>query len=196
MMNRITKIAGGICVIDIHDQLPKSQSLPFYKERDKKIVRVYIHHSGKLGADGINGPVNSTKYIINRKKDPFPGAPYHYWIPYNPVQTILTSDHISHNYYTIYQLNLDKIRCYHTGWDANHHGLGIVLQGNTSVYGISNYQIECLEAIIPWLFDKYDLKLPDGLSYHAEADKYGGKKKSSCPGTAAVEWINEYRMAA
>ena len=53
-----------------------------------------------------------------------------------------------------------------------------------------------MEGLIPWLLERFELELPDGLSYHAEAHKYGGNVKPNCPGTEAVNWINEYRLRA
>jgi N-acetyl-anhydromuramyl-L-alanine amidase AmpD len=183
----ITQIAGGIVVQDISNILPRHKTKRYSKRRSS-IERIYIHHSGKLGADGIDGPINSTRYIISRKKSPFPGAPYHFWIPFNNVYA-----EDEDRSYVIYRLQPDEVRCYHTGRKANSHGVGVALQGNTSTNGLSDFQIECLEALVPWLLERHNLELPDGLSYHAEADKYGGKRKPACPGVEATEWINDYR---
>jgi hypothetical protein len=183
----ITQIAGGIVVQDISSLLPRHKTKRYGKRRSV-IERIYIHHSGRLGSDGVDGPINSTRYIISRRKDPFAGAPYHFWIPYN---MICAED--EDRSYIIYRLQQDEVRSWHTGGKANSHGIGVALQGNTSTNGLSDFQEECLEALVPWLLDRFGLHLPDGLSYHAEADKYGGKRKSACPGVEATEWINDYR---
>lgn len=193
----LTRIAGGIVIEDICDKLPRHK-IKKYRKRTSEIQRIYIHHSGRLGAPGINGPINSTRYVTTQKDPTFPGAPYHYWIPWEPVynhyQTETATRVTVEVCCTIYRLQPDEIRCWHTGGRANSHGIGVALQGNTSTIGLSDYQVECLEALIPWLFERYNLDLPSSLSYHAEAGKYGGRSKAACPGSEAIEWIEDYKV--
>lgn len=179
-----TVIAPGIALWDVSTQMPMRSSLL----RRSPVRRVYVHHSGRLGAPGLAGARNSTRYVVERKG--FPGPAYHYWLPYAEVRD-------ERGNLVVYQLEREYVRAWHTGGEANAHGLGIALQGNTNRRPMSDFQIELLEALLPWLRARHATTLaPTWLSWHAEAGRYGGRPKPACPGKHAEAWLKAYREAA
>lgn len=179
-------IADGVMVSDIASSLPKHATKKYETRDVSKIERIYIHHSGRLGRDGAEGAHNSARYCVESRD--WPGAPYHFWVPWMPIE------HDDNR--ILYQMQALNVRCYHTGGVCNTHGIGVCLQGNTSTDGMSHHQVECLEALIPYLAEECGLEYWD-IGMHNEAKKFGGpKNKPSCPGKAATAWVKQYRFDA
>ncbi len=175
-------IAPGVCVVDVGGMLPRHK-WKRWAPRAEAIQRIYIHHSGALGRGGVAGVKASANYEVTHNN--WAGFAYHLWIPREPVRT--------QGALTIFRGNPDHLHTFHTGGKANAHGLGWALQGNTSNLPLSDSQIECLEAAIPWGLDAWGLALPDGLSWHSDSARFGGSGKPACPGKNAVEWLRAYR---
>jgi hypothetical protein len=193
------QVAGGIALYDVSALLPVHKKKK-YEERDVGgIVRIYNHHSGALGKSGYEGLLASTKYGIRDKKKKrkngdeyiqkgWPGQPYTFWYSFEP-------DYDDENRIVIYRANLDVTRSYHTGKDANGHGVGVAWQGNLTKVEPSAAQIEMAEAHFPWCLDRYGLTGADykPFSWHAEAGEFGGKTKKSCPGPHVTAFVQDYR---
>ena len=184
-------IAGGVYIDNAADKMPRHASKRFGTRRDS-IRRIYVHHSGRLGKPGLEGAIASARYSVTRKTNTqpngWPGPAYHLWIPYEKF--------IVDDMYTIIRMNRDFTRCWHTGGPANDHGIGVVLQGNTTKRPMSDFQIECLEALLPYLKSVHHLPDHDWLAWHSIADQYGGKRKPTCPGRHAQQWLENYVNAA
>ena len=184
-----TVLPGGIAIYDVSDVLPQPKRPRFNtRPRGIKILRVFFHHSGAYGKDGFEGVRNSVRYVINNRN--FGARPYHFWLAYKP-------DVDEHGNIVIYRLAKDEERCWHTGNTANDNGVGCVWQGNLSPRhdGMpSPEQYRMAEALTDWLLDRYELSLPNGLSFHAEAKKWGANKnKANCPGPYVRAWVEERR---
>lgn len=177
-------LAGGVALYDLTDLLPKSKTVRLGVRPVDKIVRAYFHHSGRHGAKGWKGAFNSARYVVESRG--FPAAGYHFWLPYAPIED-------GDGNYVAFRLNKDRSRCWHTGGKANSHGVGVCFQGNLSKDKPSDFQEELFEALVPWMMERYDLSGQDCLSFHAEADKYGGKVKPTCPGPHVRKWVEDYR---
>jgi len=179
-----TMLAGKVALYDISHLLPTGRRK--YSVRSfSGIVRAYFHHSGADGEQGYPGAYNSAKYVVEDRQ--FRGAAYHFWFPYEYFTDAAGN-------LVLFRMNKDETRSYHTGSKANTHGLGCVFQGNLSAKPMSNYQVELAEAFVPWAVKKYPLALDrTPLSFHAEAGKFGGKPKSSCPGPHVTKWVTDYR---
>lgn len=161
-----------------------------YKTRDaKKIDAVFVHHSGALGSSGVRGAQNSARYITTRKKKPFPGAPYHFWIPHAPL-------HDECGRLVVLRLQPDEVRCYHTGGKANTRGVGVALQGNTTSLPLTINQRACLAALLPWLAARFNLPMErkaKWLGWHSIATRFGAPKdKATCPGRHAERWLKDW----
>lgn len=182
-------LPGGIAIYDVSDVLP-SPARPRFNRRPRgvNIIRVFFHHSGAYGKDGFEGAENSVNFVINQRN--FGARPYHYWLAYKP-------DRDEQGNIVIYRLAKDDERAWHTGNAANDNGIGVVWQGNLHPDHDGNpspEQYRMAEALTKWLLEKYDLPLPNGLSFHAEAKKWGANKnKPSCPGPFVQAWVEERR---
>lgn len=178
------EIAPGVALYDVSRLLPTRGP----QKRTQEIIRVYVHHSGALGPAGFKGPQVSTRYVMTQRKPPFPCAAYHYWIPAlevrDPVGRLV-----------LFRLVPDDVVSWHTGGQANQHGVGCVLQGNTSGKPLTLSHTEGLEALLPWLRARHTLDA-EWLGWHSIADRFGGKRKASCPGKHAEEWLKEYKQAS
>jgi hypothetical protein len=182
-------LPGGVVIYDVSKVLPKP-TRPRYNQRPDgtKIVRVFFHHSAAYGKDGYQGAENSVKYVIRERN--FGARPYHFWLARKP-------DTDADGNLVIYRLGQDDERCWHTGGRANEEGIGVVWQGD--LYPDEDgepteAQYKMAEALTNWLIKRHELSLPDGLSFHAEADRWGGSKKPSCPGPFVQEWVKERRQ--
>ena len=178
------EIAGGVALYDASEDLPRREDR--YRDPDG-IARLYVHHSGRLGRPGFDGVFNSARYVVVQRG--FPGPAYTFWVPY-------AGEYDDQGRRVLYRCNPDNVRSWHTGGDANRHGVACCLQGNTNKREISPHQIECLEALIPWCVERYGLEMPGGLSWHSEAAKYGGRPKRACPGVSAEAWLRGWRERA
>jgi hypothetical protein len=177
-------LAGGVHLLDVSDQLPTRGD--GWGARSEPVQRLYLHHSGRLGRPGFDGLSASARYSVSSRG--WAGCPYHYWVPYGhgmpedaPIQ--------------VYRANADDRHSWHTGLAANASGIGIVLQGDLRSQRPSAYQIEALEALIPWLQDRHlaTLSADRWLSWHSESGDFGGRGKASCPGPHVEAWAREWR---
>lgn len=184
-----TVLPGKIAIYNVSNLLPKPKN-PRYNRRPAgtKIVRVFFHNSGAYGKDGFEGAVGSVRYVIDRRN--FGARPYHFWLSYKP-------DIDENGNMVIYRLGNDDDRCWHTGQRCNDEGIGVVWQGNLhpgKTGRPSEEQFKMAEALTDWLIERHELSLPDGLSFHAEAKKWGARKnKASCPGPYVEDWVKERR---
>lgn len=184
-----TVLPGGIAIYDVSDILPRPKR-PRFNRRPPgvDIIRVFFHHSGAYGRDGFAGAEGSVRYVINNRN--FGARPYHFWLAYKP-------DVDENGNIVIYRLGKDEERCWHTGNAANDNGVGCVWQGNLHPDHDgqpSPEQYRMAEALTNWLIKRYNLSLPNGLSFHAEAKKWGANKnKASCPGPYVRAWVEERR---
>lgn len=182
-------LPGGVAIYDVSHLLPEPAN-PRYDVRPNgiDIIRVFFHHSGAYGNDGFRGALGSVRYVIQQRN--FGAPPYHFWLSYKP-------DVDENGNIVIYRLGKDEKRCWHTGARANDNGVGVAWQGNLSPGGTgkpSDEQYKMAEALTGWLIGRYNLELPDGLSFHSEAKKWGARKnKRSCPGPYVEKWVKERR---
>jgi hypothetical protein len=179
-------IAGGVALWDVSHLLARHERARYELRPLSGIRRVYVHHSGALGAPGFAGARASARYSVS--EEGWPGPAYHYWIPAETLRD-------PYGRLVVLRLNEDRTRCWHTGGEANGHGLGVVLQGDTTAEPLTASHEEGLEALLPWLRRRHELGAP-WLSWHAEAGAYGGKTKETCPGKHAEAWLTAYRSRA
>lgn len=186
-----TDLAGGIRLYDVSHLLPRSPSKRYPRRNLSKIVRLYLHHSGAdhPERDGFEAMADSARFVVNHRG--WPGFAYTFWLARN-------ADRDPDGELVVYRGNPDDARTYHTGGLANGHGVAAVLEGNTTTQGMTHDQVEALEALIPWTWENYPRTVGRELfiAGHAESRRFGGSGKRTCPGTAALEWIREYRAAA
>lgn len=193
-----SRLAGGVHLLDVSSQLPTRRG--GWRKRRKPIERIYLHHSGKLGAPGFEGLRRSAQYSVRNKRQKdgtvqqgWPGTAYHYWVPYHePAGDVIA----------VYRANPDSARSYHTGGQPrgpspNDHGLSVVLQGDLRTRPPSHWQIEALEALVPWLQEihRATLSADRWLSWHSESGAFGGNAKPTCPGPHVEAWAREWRGA-
>lgn len=188
-MNNKEKIAGGVVVENVSRTLPiNTKKYSSHDELPKRslnnINRLFIHCSGAHGAPGFKGCFNSARYVVKNRD--FPCAAYHYFINYKENRD-------ENGNLIIYQMNELNTRSWHTGGAANTRGIGICCQGALLNVPHSFFQEECLEALIPYLQQKFNLNEFDWLSFHSEAERFGGRKKLYCPGRSLVKWVVDYR---
>lgn len=178
--------SSGVCVWDVSHLLPKRlhPRRADIRPEGQDIERLYTHHSGALGLPGFKGMLNSARYVVGQRD--FPGFPYHFWFPYEPVVD-------PRGCLVIFRGHRDEYRAWHTGGRANDHGVAVCWQGDLRHKEPSPNQLELAEAFYPWAVQRYQLKRPDQLSFHSEADKYGGRKKPSCPGPHVENWLRRWR---
>lgn len=194
---KTTKVASGIILVDISDILPRHKTKR-YRKRSKPISRHFFHHSGRPGKPGFAGVRNMVRYCVEHRG--WPGSPYTYWIPYfefwwwdfleeiSEMRGIIQPENdgtIGGHDLVYFRCQSDELRTYHTGGLANSTGVATAFQGNTTIDGLSESQIEITEAHIPFVGKP--------ISWHSEADRYGGKRKPSCPGRDAEKWLKAYR---
>ena len=168
-----TLLGGGVAVRDVSMLLPTHKTKK-YKSRPYP-TELYVHHSGRAGKQGYNGLHNSANYVV-RYRD-WPGCPYHYWISYDPV--IDSQDNL-----VVFRAQPTHVRTYHAGTGPNTRGIAVCLQGNTTLRPASEFQLECLGALVNYL------NLP--VCGHCEAPP-DGHPKPSCPGTHAMSYLMGYR---
>ena len=177
-------LGNGVALYDVSAMLPRHESKVYSTREPGGIVRAYAHHSGALGADGYAGMANSAQYAIDHRG--WPGMPYTAWLPYVP-------DIDADGRLVIYRGQKDVVRSYHTGGEANAHGVGYALQGDLSVTAPSIAQHRLFHAFVLWLARSYALSGDNGLSFHSESAQYGGSGKSSCPGPHVEALVKEAR---
>lgn len=172
-----------VAVRDISADLPRSE-VASYAARELPIERLYVHHSGALGHDGVRGAMASARYVVEQRG--WPGIAYHYWVPHEPVYDDAGRP-------LVYQTQPHDVCSYHTGRAANRHGLGIVLQGDLSESGPSAHQRLCLPALLLALRDELPTLDPDApIAWHSISARWGGSGKPTCPGKPTEAWLRAW----
>jgi hypothetical protein len=172
-----------VAVRDVSAELPRSE-VASYDERELPIERVYVHHSGALGADGLRGAMGSARYAVEQKG--WAGIAYHYWVPFEAVYD-------DQGRPLVYQTQPHSACSWHTGGLANRHGLGVVLQGDLSKSGPSEHQRVCLPALLLALRDEVTTLDPSApIAWHSISARWGGSGKPTCPGKPTEAWLREW----
>lgn len=180
-------IAPGLALYDVSHILPKGRHRrATTRPKGVEIDAAFIHHSGALGLPGFEGLRRSVDFMTRHRDFPFSG--YHGWGPRDPVRD-------PEGRLVAFRAAPDPVRAWHSGARANDRGLGWAFQGNTSKLPLSPSQVEILEGLIPWLSEKHGWPMEDiakWLGWHSIADRWGGRKKSACPGRDAERWLRAY----
>jgi hypothetical protein len=149
-------------------------------KRQEKVRVLFFHHSGADGAEGFKAVENTVNYFVKERK--INSKPYCFYLNYVP-------DVDENNNLVIYKLESEDNLTSSTG-GCNNFSLGIVFQGDLTNKGPSKQQIIMADELIKHLKNKYkDVE----LSYHSEADKYGGHSKPTCPGKAVEKYVKGKR---
>jgi hypothetical protein len=183
---------------------------PKYAQRkltaaDVEIIRVYNHHSGAKGRDGFAGLKASVGYSTRDKKKTrvvksgpnkgtrreytergWPGGPYTFW-------NCVKADMDAEGRKVIYRVNKDELRTYHTGSQANDHGVGLAWQGNLTVIKPSQDQIGGATVLNAYCVVRYKLSENKPFSWHSESKEFGGSGKAACPGPHVEAFVGAYR---
>ena len=183
-----TVLAGGVALYDVSDLLPRHDTRTWKRRPLTAVRRFYVHHSGMDDphVDGFAALHVSANYSANVLG--WAGTAYHVWLSRR-------ADRDRWGRLVVYRANADDRHTWHTGLLANRHGWSIALEGNTTQQTLSSDQEEALEALIPWARGEFPQLARTWLSMHSEAHRWGGKRKPSCPGRHAEEWIRAYRDA-
>ena len=184
------QLAPGVRLYDasryVQKVYPRKRHRKASRPRGASLKAIFVHHSGSLGKDEVAGFMGAVRYVMQHRE--FPGAPYHFWVSYDP-------DYDEDGHLIVWRLAEDSYRAWHSGDEANDIGLGICLQGNLTRTGMSPGQEEALEALLPWMAERHqwDWKnLQDHLGWHAIASKWGGRDKKTCPSPKVVAWLEDY----
>jgi hypothetical protein len=176
------QIAGGIALWDVSHLLPVSER----RQRHRDVAgidTIVVHHSGALGRPGFAGLLASTRYMVQRRG--FPSCGYTYWIPHE-------TERDAEGRLVVYRASPDEERDWHSGGRLNGRGVAIALQGSTTARPLSWSHEEGLEALIPWLVERHSIVMPEGLCWHSDAERRGGRPKAACPGRHAEAWLRGY----
>lgn len=182
-----TLIAPGVALYDVSHLLPKGRHRRATKRPQGAKIRVALcHHSGALGMPGFEGLRRAVAFMTQQRD--FPESGYHFWFARDPL---LDAERRP----VLLRALPDPARGWHSGARANDEGVGLAFQGNTSQLPLSPFQIELLEAAIPWLAEHYGWsweQIRSWLGWHSIADRWGGRKKVACPGHDAERWLRSY----
>ncbi len=180
----VEAVLGRVVIYDVAHLLPKHK-VKKWRTRRGDIVRCYVHHSGRDGAEGFDGFRNSASYSTRKKRrrngtmmEGWAGTPYTFWIPDLP-------DLDPEGRIIVYRGNPDEMRTYHTGGRANTHGVSWCFQGNRTKKGPSPEQVEAWKAFVPYATRRYGLRLEESWAPfcpHSASRKWGGSGKKACPG--------------
>ncbi len=183
----VDDLSADFALWDVSQALPQKGTWPTRPLEDVK--HLYVHKSGADGPAGFRGVKAMANYCVNHRD--WKAAPYHVWLSAEPDEDGTTR-------MVVYRCLPWEARSYHTGGDANQHGIGIAIQGNydSEWDGISTIkptaaQQGALYAITEYLSELLNLDLtgigPLGrtLSGHWEAPK----PKRVCPGDWARSWV-------
>jgi len=183
------EIALGVALWDVTATMPQGgHRRKTRRPKGAAISGVYVHHSGSLGADGVEGAIRSAEYVVSKRDFPGGQGPYHLWLPYHPLRD-------DEGRMVLLRMSRDEQRTWSQGAKANDHGWSMCLQGNLTKAPISAFQVELLEAAIPWALARFGLPIA-ALRMHAEAGDHGGRSKATCPGESARAWLKAYRRSA
>lgn len=179
-------LAEGVVLWDVSKLLPHAHRRATRRPAGIQILRLYLHNSGALGLPGVAGAVSSARFVMRARG--FPWWPYHFWFCRDALRDV-------DGRLVVLRLAPDEERTWSQGAKANDHGVSGVLQGNTSRLPVSPAQVEALEAWVPWAEERYGFSRPaiaDWLATHSRAGRFGGRSKSTCPGTNAELWRDRY----
>ena len=179
-------LAPGVALWDVSHLLPLGDKKQRYRDV-QGIDTLVVHHSGRLGRSGFAGLLSSARYMS--KVRGFPSAGYTFWIPAETER-----DEVGN--IVVYRCSPDNERDWHSGSKLNDRGVAVALQGNTSTQPLTFSHMEGLEALIPWSWERYGLAMPDGLCWHSDAKRRGGRSKKACPGKNAEAWLKTYFNAS
>lgn len=172
-------LGGDVALYSVVAALPSHPEKRYRKRFPKQITEQYLHHSGRLGADGFAGVYHSARYCVRARG--WPGIAYHFWVPYRDVEV--------EGKRVVYRVNDDTTRSYHGGRGPNTRGISICLQGNTTKTPMSKHQLRCLPQLISYN-ERRLLGVVPLVFGHFEADRLGdGHAKPSCPGSHAAAWL-------
>ena len=184
------QIADGVRLYDASKYIQKVYPRKRHKMANRPIgapiEALFVHHSGSLGKDEVAGFMGAVRFVMQHRG--FPGAPYHFWVSYDP-------DYDEDGHLIVWRLAEDKYRAWHSGGKANDNGVGLCLQGNLTRTGMSAGQEEALEALLPWAAEHYGWgweNLQGWLGWHAKAAQWGGRNKKACPSPKVVAWLESY----
>lgn len=172
-------LGSGVALYDMTHLLPVHSSKR-YRTRATP-TEVYVHHSGRLGASGFAGMLNSARYVVYHRG--WPGMPYHLWIPREPVYNESGAS-------VVFRGQPDTVRTYHAGTGPNDRAIAICLQGNTTSKVPSEFQLWCLGSAINWYREQGILP----VFGHCEAGT-DGHAKASCPGSHAMTFLQGVRSS-
>jgi hypothetical protein len=183
------RLAGGVHLWDVSHLLPEHPWRRYPRRDTKQIERVFVHHSGAWGDTGVEGFAElyrSTRYVVEQRD--FPACAYPYWIDFEP-------DRDGSGAMCVYRGVPDELVAWSTG-GANYHSTAVAFQGDLRETDPSDAQIECWEALFPWLQARFLRVAANGwrgLSWHSEADRWGGRAKPECPGARLESYVEGYR---
>lgn len=156
-----------------------AKSYPLKKER---VRAVFVHHSGgDNGKSGVEWAKAMSSWHVHGKD--WAGIAYQYAISYSPTT--------HERQLVIMKTQRENVISNHTK-GCNKFSIGVVLQGHLGKDCLSGFQVECMEALFPWLALKYNLDLRRDLGWHSNCLKWGGVPKLACPGKYAVSWLRDY----
>lgn len=176
--------ALGVAIYNVVDLLPVKKNTRPLRRRVDRVKWLVIHESGALGADGLEGAINSAQYVITHRD--FNGFAYHFWIPYY--------EYVSDGYRVILRgLNDEDTGRHCSG--VNDISCGVCLQGNLTERAMSPNQQTCMSALIPHLMAELEIPSYRNIKMHCDADEImgtqgtPGHKKASCPGGTAKAFV-------
>lgn len=193
------QLAAGVALYDVAGLLPVHRTKRYRTRAVEDIWRCYIHHSGAAGpdgapdaTDGFGGMLGSARYVVEDDDHHWPGFAYTYWLSADP-----DVDDVGN--LCAYRGSPDELRTYHTGGDANTHGIAVCFQGDRTRTPPTAEQLAMADALLPWLVDRHELALDDdteGLSTHSRSRRFGGTGKPSCPGPYLEAYVEALRELA
>jgi hypothetical protein len=174
-------LGAGVALYDVAHLLERT---PREKRRNPAaIVRLFHHHSGALGRDGFGGLAASARYVVEQRE--FRGPAYTYWLAFTP-------DTDGEGRLVVYRAQPDDVVSSHTG-GLNATGIAACWQGNLGKTRPSAAQRRMAERLCLYLERRHPSL---EHSFHAEAAKFGGRSKKTCPGPHVTRWVEAWRSPA
>jgi hypothetical protein len=178
-----TPIAPGVVLVNIAHLLPRLDHKHF-ATRNRPVTTLFVHHSGTQSQQNVMAwATNMATWHTKHKK--WPAIGYHYIIPREP-ELSEKSDLCVFRVGSEYTVRAHTRLC-------NRFSSGVCLQGHLGRDKPSHYQLECLEAFIPWWMQWHGRDPRKDLGWHSNSWKWGGIPKLACPGKYMVEWLEDYR---